>query len=424
MGAAPSLCCCSPDSHLDEQPAPTEPIPRRKTLLNRLRFEIVGARNLRNADFSLPGFNNKSDPYCVAEIRGRPLSRFITDVIKDNLNPVWKAEGTFADYHEGEGIVFKIYDKDDYKRDDFLGSATLESATFWPGGYTGELQLDHAGTWLHHRVAFIEVVIQAKPGDEEANNALHDKISAGTGTQSMKSIKQSGNKNIPLLYIWLEAPLANLAGNTAAGLGCKNADEKAVTPIFFIIGACPNVLCGSMQAVMFSADKERKVHFWWVKPKSGEEEVETATLCENGKGPHKNDPGRSRPFLQPLAELFESKAAVGGWHFGLDHVTLSSGSSVTRAYVQQAIEGAQRLYLHIFWQEDWTSCPLAYHRYIKGKLVYQKDPEKLEFWLRQYQIDDGHAHIAEFEEGPIETILPGKILPDNTVKVLYDVEMH
>lgn len=80
--------------------------------------------------------------------------------------------------------------------------------------------------------------------------------------------------------------------------------------------------------------------------------------------------------------------------------------------------------MHIFWQEDWTSCPLAYHRYIKGKLVYQKDPEKLEFWLRQYQIDDGHAHIAEFEEGPIETILPGKILPDNTVKVLYDVEMH
>lgn len=108
---------------------------------------IAGASNLRNMDAF-----HKSDPYCVCEVRppsvagpaaargqGPEKVEFITEVVYNNLSPSWN----FAVSFEWDGtcdLVFKVWDKDHLKSDDFLGIAVLEP---WQikEGYDGNLVL-------------------------------------------------------------------------------------------------------------------------------------------------------------------------------------------------------------------------------------------------------------------------------------------
>jgi len=136
----------------------------------------------------------------------------------------------------------------------------------------------------------------------------------------------SGNPNRPIDYLWLQETLEFIVRNDAAELGCTDlAINKAYYPIFLVAGGCPNMFCG-MQAVVYCASSNGNVDFWWVKPDKTNplgNTIERQTLNRHGKGHHKNDPGRSKPFYKPLADLFsgEEKCPVTGLRYKVEKVS-------------------------------------------------------------------------------------------------------
>lgn len=102
----------------------------------QLKVNVVGAKNLRNADWV-----GKSDPYCRCEITGRPECGFETPSVTDNLNPEWKHQSLLDGYRAEDGLTFVVKDKDPAKPDDILGKVTVPFASFAEGTYEGELQL-------------------------------------------------------------------------------------------------------------------------------------------------------------------------------------------------------------------------------------------------------------------------------------------
>jgi len=219
----------------------------------------------------------------------------------------------------------------------------------------------------------------------------------------------SRNSNFPQDYKWLESVLESLVCNQAASLGCTDTSTgQGFIPVFFVFGACPNPFCG-MQAVMYSVSGDGEVDFWWVKPRQGAVAVEPNTLSRHARGPYKNDPGRSKPFYKPLADLFVQEQIIGGTRFGIE-----KADAFSRAFLERVSEsGVTRHYVSHIWQEDWSSNPFASCKYIKGKIVYQKDPQSLEFFARQFSMVNGSLTILEHEDK-----LFGSVLPGDTIKEL------
>ncbi|CAL0324541.1 unnamed protein product [Lupinus luteus] len=72
----------------------------------RLTVTIVKANDLKNKEMI-----GKSDPYVVVHIR--PLFKFKTKVIDDNLNPVWNETfSLIAEDKETQSLIFEVFDKD------------------------------------------------------------------------------------------------------------------------------------------------------------------------------------------------------------------------------------------------------------------------------------------------------------------------
>lgn len=245
-------------------------------------------------------------------------------------------------------------------------------------------------------------------------------------TLSFNKMKTSSNSNRPAHYTWLKDGLCKLAENSASSLQCYHVDDaEHFVPLFFVIGACPNFVC-SMQAVMYCRSHSRsKVDFWWVKPAKGrsdntEDAIEMETLSRHSKGPHKNDPGRSRPFYQPLADLFEHDIATQGWHFGIEEASAGPDQKQEfRAFLQkdsdtETDEPGEKFYVHVFWLEDWSTNPLASKKYLRGKIVYQKRAGRGPLFARQYEIADEEISIFAFEEE-----MSSSYLPDDSVKTLW-----
>lgn len=129
-----------------------------------LKVTIISARGLRHADVAALG-QGTSDPYCVCGIPPKKHTEQSTDVVYDNLKPVWNHVLQFkpGDYDIGDSLAFSVWDSDqgflqvwgrdtlygklsvDKSTDDFLGSATLISSRFRDRGFEGELKLHHAG---------------------------------------------------------------------------------------------------------------------------------------------------------------------------------------------------------------------------------------------------------------------------------------
>jgi len=102
---------------------------------------IINAKDLMVADI----IGGKSDPYVVTKIMsdGRNIFTFQTKVIKASLNPVWNYSWSQSGYFPAadDSIEFKVFDKDPWKRDDFLGSAVLYGRQLYPSGFEGDLDL-------------------------------------------------------------------------------------------------------------------------------------------------------------------------------------------------------------------------------------------------------------------------------------------
>jgi len=254
---------------------------------------------------------------------------------------------------------------------------------------------------------------------------LTKKIRAGPMAPDGRIRIKTSNANQPSEYAWLEAPLRSIASNKASTLGSVDAQtQKAFTPLFFVIGGCPNYFCG-MQVIAYfvSSNGDGEVDFWWVKPtgssKSPGNETEHATLCRHGKGPHKNDPGRSKPFYKPLADMFtQASMAADGRRYAVE---VPPGENSSRAFIEEESMANPRsgkrdkLWLHLVWQEDWTTNPFSSSKYIKGKLIYQRDPKESIFFAREYMIKDGVMTFSAFEDQPYSSMLPGE-----NIKELYE----
>eukprot|EP00123_Amoebidium_parasiticum_P018186 comp24127_c0_seq4/m.43785 comp24127_c0_seq4/g.43785 ORF comp24127_c0_seq4/g.43785 comp24127_c0_seq4/m.43785 type:complete len:1115 (-) comp24127_c0_seq4:659-4003(-) len=85
---------------------------------------VLRGRNLTGKDET-----GKSDPYCRVKCKTTGVE-FCTNVVSQNLNPVWNEACTFALKHgvDGKPLTFKItvWDKDEGK-DDFLGQVVIEN---------------------------------------------------------------------------------------------------------------------------------------------------------------------------------------------------------------------------------------------------------------------------------------------------------
>jgi len=109
----------------------------------RCFIKIESAENLRKADV---GFGSKSDPYCMAEVPGKPMTRFQTEVKKKTLNPVWMEEGEIKEYSAGDPLKLKVFDQDTGKSmGDPLGEVLIPSSAFEANGFHGELRLQGQG---------------------------------------------------------------------------------------------------------------------------------------------------------------------------------------------------------------------------------------------------------------------------------------
>jgi len=208
------------------------------------------------------------------------------------------------------------------------------------------------------------------------------------------------NKNRVSQYAWCEKLLQMIADGSAKAATSVDG-QRGSTPLFIAAGACPNSFC-PMQAVLFSQTDE-KVDFWWIKPShANPTQLEPATLNLHTDGPFKNVPGRSRPVYAPLAEKFAA-GADGDFVFGIDNAG--------RAFIEEDDGQGHRtrLLLLLIWQECWSS-PMAYKKFIRGKILYQKGRPGYRgdsFFTRQYEICNGQISIAaRLEEEPVETILP------------------
>jgi len=113
-------------------------------MLMTLQITVESASNLYNADGVLAG---KSDPYVIVEVPGQESIKLQTEIIMNDLNPVWNFVGHIAGFTEGDVLRFTVMDKDTYpKPDDFLGKAELAAQDLYPNGFSGELTLADSKT--------------------------------------------------------------------------------------------------------------------------------------------------------------------------------------------------------------------------------------------------------------------------------------
>jgi len=101
----------------------TLPLDDESLTLHYVRVNVVSAAGVRNADIG-----GKSDPYCEAIVN--QLVR-TTPVIQDNLDPVWNSEFHYFVQDKPSVIDFKLYDEDDYGKNDHLGDAKKEIEAMW-----------------------------------------------------------------------------------------------------------------------------------------------------------------------------------------------------------------------------------------------------------------------------------------------------
>jgi len=146
----------------------------------RLQITVESASNLYNADGILAG---KSDPYVIVEVPGQEIMKFQTQVISNELNPIWNYTGEIAGFMDGDILQFTVMDKDTWKSDSYLGKACLVASDIYPNGFHAEIALEESKT---NATLSVMVVILGcdEPGVQE-NTAV-----MVTGEENMQQMVQ------------------------------------------------------------------------------------------------------------------------------------------------------------------------------------------------------------------------------------------
>ncbi|CAJ1460019.1 unnamed protein product, partial [Effrenium voratum] len=114
----------------------------------RLRVEVLGARNLRNADVV-----GASDPYVRVSVG---LQRAQTPAIQDELNPTWNCSLTLPlnKHHFYDELEFTVWDLDSVRvaqgSDDYLGILKVPMAKVWHGDLELKQKLEETPTGELH----------------------------------------------------------------------------------------------------------------------------------------------------------------------------------------------------------------------------------------------------------------------------------
>eukprot|EP00658_Telonema_sp_P-2_P067842 TRINITY_DN5677_c0_g1_i3.p1 TRINITY_DN5677_c0_g1~~TRINITY_DN5677_c0_g1_i3.p1 ORF type:complete len:377 (+),score=99.09 TRINITY_DN5677_c0_g1_i3:157-1287(+) len=219
------------------------------------------------------------------------------------------------------------------------------------------------------------------------------------------------NPNQPAAYSWMTPVLEAIVANQAQSLGAKTEDDVGVTPLFAVAGACPSkgMMATPMQAIVYFLSPDDSVRFWWVKPLSTDgTKLSRRSLIATPKGKFKNIAGKAAAgAYTPLANFFQHGGGeCAGLSFSIEMV---NGSA--RAVIQK---GDCRMWLSLVWQEEWTTSVMARKKFLKGKIVYQRDCNDECFFVRQYEIIGDALEIVDEEEGPFGP----RVIPGNVVKHL------
>ena len=182
------------------------------------------------------------------------------------------------------------------------------------------------------------------------------------------------------------------------------------TPLLVVAGACPSVLAG-MQAVVYAA-MPSCVDFWWLKPSAASPaHLERETLHRHAKGAHKNSPGGSKAVYAPIAELFMRGGEQNGLTFSVERP--ESGGGAARAKIECAANGCA-YYVHLIWQEDFTTNVFSRSKFIKGQIVYQRSAGDGAYFARPYRIEDG---VVDVPPGPEHERAAPSVLPGDALKL-------
>jgi len=209
--------------------------------------------------------------------------------------------------------------------------------------------------------------------------------------------------NKPGQYAWLAEAMEVITSNCGHLAACEGQDGP-VAPLFTLMGGCPSsgFFSVGMQAVMFF-HAPGNMAFWWVKPSTYDSDrLEWETMNRHDSGTHKNTAGRmASGYMDEVVSMF-SAGKSGSVLLGVAEV-----GSAPRAYLQYK---GETMFVYVIWQEDASKG--FFSSYIKGRIAYQKDPKRKEFYLRSYAITDGVLSLADGEDGPFMHALPSDCIKD------------
>ena len=140
-------------------------------------------------------------------------------------------------------------------------------------------------------------------------------------------------------------------------------------------------------------------------------ELEPQTLHRHAKGAHKNSPGGSKAVYAPIAELFMRGGEQNGLTFSVERP--ESGGGAARAKIECAASGCA-YYVHLIWQEDFTTNVFSRSKFIKGQIVYQRSAGDGAYFARPYKIEDGAVHVPP---GPEHERAAPSVLPGDALKL-------
>ncbi|ORX79169.1 hypothetical protein K493DRAFT_321089 [Basidiobolus meristosporus CBS 931.73] len=103
--------------------------------IGAVRLELISAKKLKNTDLI-----GKADPYVIVSVANKQKAR--TEVIEDNLNPIWNETHFIGVRNPRETFVLEVYNWDNYSKDTLMGSTSINvSELLGPQvaeGYYGE----------------------------------------------------------------------------------------------------------------------------------------------------------------------------------------------------------------------------------------------------------------------------------------------
>merc|ERR1719433_2442296 len=203
-----------------------------------------------NSDGVLAG---KSDPYVIVEVPGQEGMKFQTEVISNELNPVWNCTGEIGGFMDGDVLRFTVMDKDTFPNpDDFLGKAELTAQDFYPNGFHGALSLADSKTQASLTVMVViagtegeGAQMMAPSGSAEGAMVAGSSSAAVYAADAGDGSTMMGN-SAPVMYA---APTAMPAGVAMQGMTYAAPQTYSVPMSTSVMGSQPMTYAASQAPV-------------------------------------------------------------------------------------------------------------------------------------------------------------------------------